>query len=128
MYNDIGVGNEKVAVSTFKLGLLEDLELRDLLTMRPFENMRQLMRHIEEYKRLEDDRQHSQGKAPTTPQYMKDSRSEGYQPRTRRELRIQEPTTHSGEINVEFKEPIHKILKWIKNEPYFRWLSTMGVT
>ena len=45
------------------MGLLEDFELRDLLTRRPPEDMRQLMRHIEEYKRLEDDRLQSKGKA-----------------------------------------------------------------
>ena len=46
------------------MGLLEDSELRELLTMRPPENMRELMRRIKEYKRLEDDRQQSKGKAP----------------------------------------------------------------
>ena len=73
MYNEIGGGNEKVAASTFRLGLLEDSELRDSLTIRSPENMRQLMRWIEEYKRLEDDRQQNKGKTPTTSQYAKDS-------------------------------------------------------
>ena len=31
-----------------------------------------------------------------------------------------------GEVNVVFKEPVHKIIDQIKNEPYFRWLSKMG--
>ena len=44
LYNEIGEGNEEVAASTFRLGLLQDLELRDSLTMRPPENVRQLMR------------------------------------------------------------------------------------
>ena len=26
-----------------------------------------------------------------------------------------------GEVNVMFKEPMHKIINRIKNEPYFRW-------
>ena len=51
LYNEIGGGNEKVAASTFRLGLPEDLELRVSLTKRPPYNMRQLMRRIEEYKR-----------------------------------------------------------------------------
>ena len=51
LYNEIGGGNEKVATSTFRLGLPEDLELRVSLTKRPPYNMRQLMRRIEEYKR-----------------------------------------------------------------------------
>lgn len=61
MYNEIGGGNEKVAVSTFNLGLPKDSKLQELLTERPFENMRQLIRHIKEYKRLEDDREQSKG-------------------------------------------------------------------
>ncbi|XP_075665927.1 uncharacterized protein LOC142635692 [Castanea sativa] len=95
LYNNIGGGNEKVAASTFKLGLSKDSELRDLLTIKRPENMRQLLRRIEEYKRLKDDQQQSKGKALATPQYTKDSRSRGFQPRTRRELRIQEPTARS---------------------------------
>ena len=57
LYNEIGEGNKKIVASTFRLGLLEDFELQDLLTRRPPKDMRQLMRLIEEYKRLEDDRQ-----------------------------------------------------------------------
>ena len=56
LYNEIGEGNKKIAASTFRLGLPEDSELRDSLTRRPLKDMRQLIRHIEEYKRLEDDR------------------------------------------------------------------------
>ena len=52
LYNEIGGGNEKNAVSTFRMGLPENSELRESLTKRPPEDMR----HIEEYKRLEDDR------------------------------------------------------------------------
>ena len=31
-----------------------------------------------------------------------------------------------GEVNVMFKESVHKIVDRIKNEPYFRWLNKMG--
>ena len=31
-----------------------------------------------------------------------------------------------GEVNVAFKEPVHKIVDRIKNEPFFRWSSKMG--
>jgi len=111
LYNEIGGGNEKVAVSTFRLGLPEDSKLRESLTMRPPESMQQLLRCIEEYKRLEDDRQQSKGKAPTTSQYIKESWLGGFQPRARRELRIQEPNSCNGIIDVAFKEPVHKILE-----------------
>ena len=55
LYNEIGGGSEKIAMSTFRMGLPKDSELRESLTKRPPEDMRQLMRCIEEYKRLEDD-------------------------------------------------------------------------
>ena len=55
LYNEIGGGNERIGTSTFKMGFLEDFELRESLMKRPPEDMRQLMRHIEEYKRLEED-------------------------------------------------------------------------
>ena len=45
-----------MATSTFRLGLPKDSELRDSLTKRPLENIRQFMRRIEEYKMLEGDR------------------------------------------------------------------------
>ena len=78
------------------------------------------MRCIEEYKRLEDDQQQRKGKAPATLQYLRESQLRGLQFRPRRELRIQEPNARIGEINVVFKELVHKILERIKNEPYFR--------
>ena len=31
-----------------------------------------------------------------------------------------------GEVNVAFKEPVHKIVDQIKNEPFFRWPNKMG--
>lgn len=56
LYNEIGGGNEKIVTSTFRMGLLEDSELQESLTRRPLEDMRQLIRRIEEYKRLEADK------------------------------------------------------------------------
>lgn len=41
-------------------------------------------------------------------------------------MRIQEPNIRIREINVVFKEPVHKILEQIKNKPYFWWPSKMG--
>ena len=52
LYNEIGGGNEKIAASTFRMGLPEDSKLRESLTKRPPKDMRQLMRRIEEYKCL----------------------------------------------------------------------------
>ena len=64
LYNEIGGGNEKIAASTFRMRLPEDSELRESLTKRPPEDMRQLIRRIEEYKHLEDDQLQNKGKAP----------------------------------------------------------------
>lgn len=50
----------------------------------PPKDMRQLMRCIEEYKKLEDDRQQNKGKAPIPSQPQQG----GFQPRLGRDLRI----------------------------------------
>ena len=84
------------------------------------------MRCIEKYKRLKDDQQQSKGKAPATSQYPKDPRQRGFQPRPRRDLRIQEPNARAWEVNIAFKELVHKILERIKHEPFFQWLSKIG--
>ena len=63
LYNEIGRGNKKIVASTFRIGLPEDFELWESLTKRPLEDMRQLMRRIEKYKCLKDDRLQSKGKA-----------------------------------------------------------------
>ena len=64
------------------------------------------MRRIEEYKRSEDDRQQSKGKALVTKEF----RQRSFQPRPKMDLRIQEPGAQAGEVNMMFKEPVHKIL------------------
>ena len=56
LYNEIGKSNEKIVASTFRMGLLKDFELRESLKKRPSKDIRQLIRHIEEYKHLKDDR------------------------------------------------------------------------
>lgn len=68
-----------MATNTFKLRLPQELELRDYLTMHPPESMHQLMRRIEEHKRLEDDKLHGKGKALAFFQYNRDSRQERFQ-------------------------------------------------
>ena len=92
LYNEIGGGNEKIAVSTFKMELPEDSELRELLTKRPPEDMRQLMRRIEEYKCLEDDRLQNKGKAPL----LNRSRQSIFPPRSRKDFRMQELEAQIG--------------------------------
>ena len=80
------------------------------------------MRRIEEYKRLEDDRLQSKGKASL----INRSRLSIFSPRLRRDWRVQEPEVQMGEVNVVFREPVHKIIDRIKNEPFFKWPNKMG--
>ena len=44
----------------------------------------------------------------------------GFQPKPRKDLRIQEPKLKLWEVNETFKEPVHRIVDRIKNESYFR--------
>jgi len=122
LYNEIGGGNEKIAASTFRMRLPEDSELRESLTKIPPEDMRKLMRRIEEYKRLEDDRLQNKGKAPL----LNRSRQGVFPTRPRKDFRMQEPEVQMGGVNVAFKEPVHKILDLIKNESFFRWPNNVG--
>ena len=74
------------------------------------------MRCIEEYKRLEDDRLQSKGKASL----LNRSRQGIFPSRPRKDSKIQESGAQMKEVNVAFKEPVHKIVDQIKNESYFR--------
>ena len=87
LYNEIGRGNKKIAADTFRMGLPKDSEVRESLTKRPLEDMRQLMRRIKEYKRLEDDRLWSKGKAP----FLNRSWQGVFPLRPQKDLRMQEP-------------------------------------
>jgi len=80
------------------------------------------MRRIEEYKRLKDDWLQNKGKAPL----LNRSRQGVFPTRPRRDFRMQELEVQMRGVNVAFKEPVHKILDWIKNEPFFRWPNKMG--
>jgi len=106
------------------MGLPGDSELRESLTKRPPEDMRQLMRHIKEYKCLEDDQLQSKGKAPL----LNLPRQGVFLPRPQKDLRMQESKAQLGKVNVAFKETMHKIIDRIKNEPFFRWPNKMGET
>ena len=64
------------------------------------------MKHNEEYKLLEDDRLQSKGKDPV----INNPRHIGLQSRPRKDLRIQEPGPQMGEVNIAFKESVHRIV------------------
>ena len=74
------------------------------------------MRCIEKYKHLEGDRLQNKGKAPLLDR----SRQGVFPTRLKKDFRMQELEAQIGEVNVAFKEPVHKILDRIKNESFFR--------
>ena len=55
MYNGIDGDFDDVVISTFKVGLLTEHELRKSLTGKPVTSVRQLMDRIDKYKRVEED-------------------------------------------------------------------------
>ena len=57
MYNEIDGNFDDVAISTIKVGLSTEHDLRKSLTGKPVTNVRQLMNQIDKYKRVEEDQQ-----------------------------------------------------------------------
>ena len=62
MYNEINGDFQDVAISTFKVGLLNEHGLRKSLTGKPVTSVRQLMNRIDKYKMVEEDQQQGKGK------------------------------------------------------------------
>ena len=55
MFNEIDRDYDDVAISTFKIGLPAEHDLRKSLTGKPVTSVRQLMDRIDKYKRVEED-------------------------------------------------------------------------
>ena len=67
MYNEIDGNFEDVAISTFKVDLLNEHGLRKSLTGKPITSVCQLMDRIDKYKRVEEDQQQGKGKVKVIP-------------------------------------------------------------
>ena len=93
--------------------------MRNSLTIRPSKNTNQLIRRIEEHKRLEDNQLQGKGKAVAAFQYQKEHQPEVFQLRPRREAREQNLDGQAEGVNMAFKEPVQKVLERIKHESYF---------
>ena len=78
MYNEMDGNFEDVAISTFKSGLPTEHGLRKSLTGKPITKLRQLMDHIDKYKRVEENQQMGKGKDKVIPQERRDFRSDQY--------------------------------------------------
>ena len=57
MFNEIDDDFNNVAISTFKVSLPAEHDLRKSLMGRPITSVRQLMDQIDKYKRVEEDQQ-----------------------------------------------------------------------
>ena len=78
MFNEIDGDFDDVAISTFKVGLPAEHDLRKSLTGKPITSVRQLMDQIDKYKRVEEDQEQGKGKAKVIPQERRDFRSDRY--------------------------------------------------
>ena len=128
MYNEIEGNYDDVAISTFKRGLSTEHGLKKSLTGKPLTSVRQLMDRIDKYKRVEEDQQTGKGKAKVVPQERRDFRSDRINNNNRpiRDYSEQSGSTGAQAVHAMFREPLHKILDKVKNEPFFQWPSRMA--
>ena len=126
MYNEINGDFKDVAINTFKVGLPNEHGLRKSLTGKPVTSVRQLIDQIDKYKRVEEDQQQRKDKAKVIPQEMRDFRSDRLNAiRPWKDHVRPIGSTNAQVVNVVFREPVHRVLEKIKNEPFFKWLNKM---
>ena len=65
-----------MAISTFKVGLPTEHDLRKSLMGKHVASVRQLMDHIDKYRRVEEDQLQRKGKKKVIPQERRDFRSD----------------------------------------------------
>ena len=75
MFIEMDESYNDVAISTFKVGLPTEHDLRKSLTSKPVTIVRSLMDRIDKYRRIEEDQLQGKGKAKVIPQEMRNSRS-----------------------------------------------------
>ena len=78
MFNEIDGSYDDVAISTFKVGLPAEHDLRKSLTGKPVTNVRLLMDRIDKYRRIKEDQLQGKGKAKVIPHERRDSRSDRF--------------------------------------------------
>ena len=126
MYNEINGEFDDMAISTFKVNLPAEHDLRKSLAGKPVISVRQLMDRIDKYKRIEEAQQQGKGKAKVIPQEMRDFRSDRYNNNwPRKDFARQSRTANPQAVNAVFWEPVRQVLEKIKNESFFKWLNKM---
>ena len=78
MFNETDGDYDDVAISTFKVGLPAEHDLRKFLTGKLVISVRQLMDRIDKYKKVEEDQLQGKGKVKVIPQERRDFRSNRY--------------------------------------------------
>ena len=79
------------------------------------------MDQIDKYKRVEEDQLQGKGKENVIPQKTSDFRSDRYNNNhPRRDFVGQSGSTSTQTVNAIFREPVHQVLKKVKNEPFFK--------
>ena len=127
MFNEIDGSYDDVAISTFKVGLPAEHDLRRSFIGKPVTSVRLLIDRIDKYRRIEEDQLQGKAKAKVIPQEMKDFRSDRTQNnRPRRDFAGQSGSTNTQAVNVVFREPVQKVLEKVRNEPFFKWPNKMA--
>ena len=127
MFNEIDSDFDDMAINTFKFGLPAEHGLRKSLTGKPVTSVHQLMDRIDKYKKVEEDQQQGKGKAKVIPQERKDFRLGRYNNnRPRKDFAGQSGFANTQAVNAVFREPVHQVLKKIKNESFFKWPNKMA--
>ncbi|XP_023914321.1 uncharacterized protein LOC112025867 [Quercus suber] len=126
VYNELEGNFDDVAISTFKNGLPIGHGLRKSLTSKPATSVRRLMDWIDKYKPVEEDQLQDRGKEKAAPQERRDPRPDRYNStRPRRDFAGQSGAADTQAVHATFREPVHRVLEKIENEPYFRWPNKM---
>ena len=76
LFNEIDGDFDDMTISTFKVGLPTEHDIRKFLTGKPVTSVCQLMDRIDKYKRAEEDQQQGKGKAKVIPQKRRDFKSD----------------------------------------------------
>ena len=79
------------------------------------------MDRIDKYMRVKEDQLQGKGKEKVILQERRDFGSDRYNSnRPRRDFVGQSEATNTRAVSIVFREPIHRVLEKIKNEPYFK--------
>uniref|UniRef100_A0A2N9HBP5 Integrase catalytic domain-containing protein n=1 Tax=Fagus sylvatica TaxID=28930 RepID=A0A2N9HBP5_FAGSY len=126
VYNDIDACDEDIVMKTFRFGLNEDVKLRRSLTKRPPLSMEDLMTRLEEHIRVEDDPKSSARTVEAAPLMdKKTSQLEQNQAKKSKRSAEQPRAGTCMAVHTVFKQPIYRLLPFIKDQPYFEWPAKM---